>query len=571
MSEMSNEQRTLLAIALSMLVVVLWAKYFAPKMPPPPKSAPPVSAPAVTTAAPPTPARTTPRNAAAAQASEEKNIVIENPLYRVELSNRGGVVRSWKLKKYLDDQKPPKPLELVNSSSAQQIGLWPLSILLADSKIEAVANSGLYQIASSVAGADSGPASADATIAAPAEISFHWSDGHLDVAKRLKFDNDYQTGLEISATLDGKPLPVAVGWLGGFGDRAVYKAAQQVTIFYSENGKLNLLPIKKLGAAGHQEQRERLPGPVQYAGIEDQFFAAAFLPESLDLTLYHWKNDVQVSQPGSAQADTEPRAEVAAGTAITGPLKLRVFVGPKDLKVLGRLQPPLEGLVQFGWMGIIAKPMLEILNWIHRFVPNYGWAIIVFTLLITMALFPIRVWNYRSMKKMQKVAPEIRQIQDRYKKYSLRDPRKQKMNEEVMAVYQREGINPMGSCLPMLAQMPILFAFYRMLAGAIELRHAPWIGWIQDLSARDPYFILPIAMTLTMYFSQKMTPMTGVDPAQQRMMTLMPLFMGALFFTLSSGLNLYFFTSNLIVIAQQWYLNRTEPAPNRSKWKNKKE
>jgi YidC/Oxa1 family membrane protein insertase len=188
-----------------------------------------------------------------------------------------------------------------------------------------------------------------------------------------------------------------------------------------------------------------------------------------------------------------------------------------------------------------------------------------------MAIFPLKMKSWRSMQKMQKVAPEIRQIQDRYKKYSMSDPRKKKMNEEVMAVYSREGINPMGSCIPMLFQMPIWWALWRVLNGAIELRHAPWIWWIHDLSAKDPYYILPIAMTITMYLTTKMTPQTTADPSQQKMMQFMPLFMGVIFFRLSSGLNLYMFTSNLVGMAQQWYLNRTEPLPSRSKFKKKNE
>jgi YidC/Oxa1 family membrane protein insertase len=185
-------------------------------------------------------------------------------------------------------------------------------------------------------------------------------------------------------------------------------------------------------------------------------------------------------------------------------------------------------------------------------------------------MFPLKMKSWRSMQKMQKVGPEIRSIQDRYKKYSVTDPRKRKMNEEVMAIYQREGINPMGSCLPMVFQMPIWWALWRVLNGAIELRHAPWMGWIHDLSAMDPYYILPIAMTITMYLMTKMTPQTTTDPAQQKMFALMPLMMGFIFFRLSSGLNLYMFTSNLVGVAQQVYLNRTDPLPAKGKQLKKK-
>jgi len=249
-------------------------------------------------------------------------------------------------------------------------------------------------------------------------------------------------------------------------------------------------------------------------------------------------------------------------------------VGPKDLTLLSKEKPPLDELVQFGWWGFIAKPLFEILKWIHRYIPNYGWAIVVLTLVINIAMFPLKMKSWRSMQQMQKIAPEMRQIQDRYKKYSFNDPRKRKMQDEMTELYQRHGISPMtqlGGCLPMLLQMPIWIALWRVLNGAIELRHAAWMGWIHDLSAADPYYILPVSMTIAMYLMTKMTPTpAGVDPAQQKMMAFMPLMMLFFFYKMSSGLNLYMFTSNLVGVAQQWYLNRTNPLPTNSKFKKKK-
>jgi len=175
---------------------------------------------------------------------------------------------------------------------------------------------------------------------------------------------------------------------------------------------------------------------------------------------------------------------------------------------------------------------------------------------------------------MDKVGPEIRAIQDRYKKYSMTDPRRKKMQDEMAELYQRHGINPMaqlGGCLPMLLQMPIWWALWRVLTGAIELRHAPWILWIHDLSVKDPYWVLPIAMGITMYISTAMTPQSAaIDPAQQKMLRLMPLTLVVIFFRYASGLNLYMFTSNIIGVAQQYYLNRTRPMPTNSPFKNKK-
>jgi YidC/Oxa1 family membrane protein insertase len=561
MKELSDEKRMLLAFVLMIAILGVWTKFFKPPVAPPPKPVPIAATSATTLATVVAPAATATATiappAGATQASSEEMLVVDNPVYRIMLSNRGASVRSWKLKSYLDDEKPPRPLELVNTSAAQDVDAWPFSVALEDPQLESKANTALYQVLEQ-----------GTMFQAPAELTFHWSDAHLDIAKTLKFDADYQVELNVSASLDGKPLPVAIAWRGGFGDIAIAQQSQTVTVFYSENQKLNLLQYKKLGVKDHQEQRAQQPGTLDFAGIEDSFFAAAFLPNGSNVNLWHWVEQHTIEQEG--KTSNEPEAQIAVGSATPGPISMRVFVGPKDLRVLATLKPPLEDLVQFGWFGIIAKPLLLALQWTHRYVPNWGWAIIVLTIVINIPLFPLKVSSWRSMKRMQKVAPEVQQIQSRYKKYSMNDPRKRKMNEEVMAVYQREGINPFGSCLPMLVQFPFLLAFYRMLGGVIELRHAPWFGWIHDLSAHDPYYILPIVMTASMYFMQKMTPMTTTDPAQQKMMTFMPLFMGVIFFRLSSGLNLYYLTSNVVGIAQQYYLVKTHPLTEKELAKAKK-
>ena len=560
MSEMSPERRALLAFVLSIIILLVWSRFYKPPAPAPqPVASQQMSHPGqpVIPSAPPAASSTATAASAApaagAKAADKEAIyIVESPLYRVEFSNRGAVVQSWQLKKYSDDQKPPHVLDLVNAQTSKQLGTWPFSLVLDDPQLQDMANSALYQVNPS-----------QNSVQAPAEITFEWSDGRLAVSKHLKFSTGYLFNLDVSATLDGKPLSVAVAWRGGFGDVNAYKAAQTLNVFYSTNGKLNMLAYKKLGVSSHPEQRMEQPGTMEYVGIEDQFFTAAFLSNGTGLDLWHWAEQRDVTD--GDKTEKEPVAEMAASTPAPGPLSARVYVGPKDLAQLEALQPPLEDLVQFGWTGIIAKPLFEVLKWIYRYVPNYGWAIVLLTLAINLALFPLKMKSWRSMQRMQKVAPEVESIKQKYQKYGMTDPRKKKMNEEMMAIYQREGINPMGSCLPMLFQMPIWWALYRMLQGAIELRHAPWMGWIHDLSAHDPYYILPILMTVTMYLMQKMTPVTTVDPMQQKMMTLMPLMFGIFFFTLSSGLVLYIFTSNLVGMGQQWYLNRTAPLPAKGK------
>jgi YidC/Oxa1 family membrane protein insertase len=250
-------------------------------------------------------------------------------------------------------------------------------------------------------------------------------------------------------------------------------------------------------------------------------------------------------------------------------LVFRLFVGPKALDVLKAVRPPLDSVVDFGWFSLIAKPLFMGLRYIHdHWIHNYGWAIVLLTLIITSAMFPLKLKSLRSAQEMQKVAPIVKGIQDKYKNYKFNDPRKQKMNEEVMKVYSEHGINPLGGCLPMLAQMPLLYGFYRVLDLAIELRHAPWIGWVTDLSAPDRLHVmglqipmLVVLMTVASFVLQRMTPMATADPSQARMLMFMPIFMGVMFYRFASGMVLYWLVSSVVQILQQVFINRRMPPP----------
>ena len=499
--------------------------------------------------------------------TQERIIVVENELYRVEFSNRGAVVKSWQLKKYTDDSKPPRVLDVVHPEAAQQTGGWPFSLAVSDPNFERAANTVLYEATPR-----------DSMLHPPNDLKFEYSDGHFVVTKRFHFDHGYTVQMDTTVTLDGVPLPHAVAWRGGFGDLTVRDPApvEQVTVFFSQNSKLQILPYKKLngpepwGSGSFQRGNE-------YAGIEDRYFVAAFLPASSapagSITTQYWKVERAVQVEG--RAVQEPVAEVAVGSTLwrqpnetsVGPapfsaLSLRVYLGPKDYDDLKKMNPPLHALVQFGWMEFIADPIFHLLKWLHTYVPNWGWAIIVLTFVINMLLFPLRISSYRTSLKMQRVAPEVKAIQERYKKYKMNDPRKAEMNKEVMAIYKREGINPVGGCLPMLLQFPIWFGLNAALRGTIELRHAPWV-WIRDLASKDPYYILPVGVGLSMYLVSKMTPMTTTDPQQQAMMKFMPLMFSVSFviFPFSSGLALYILTSSVVGIGQQWWLNKAHPLP----------
>jgi YidC/Oxa1 family membrane protein insertase len=568
---LSDEQRSGLALILMMVVLGVWYYFFSPQPQQKPAGTnPPAAAnvqqaplapvaPTPTQIAAATAAKAAPSTVAVEQAKTEETITVESGLYRVKLSNRGAVATSWRLNDYEDGETPPKPLQLVHADAANQLHAWPLSLKLDDPGLTAEANSGLYVMNTKTT-----------TLRAPAEVDFEWSDGHLEVSKKLKFGVGYESSIEVSAKLDGRPLPVGLAWRGGFGDASVYNAAESVNVFYTVAGKVNLLTYKNLGEKDHPDQLAMATSNAEYGGIQDLFFATAFLPNEPGLAIWDQREEQNVTAGGNTSQ--QPVVEMAAGTQTPGPWSVRLYVGPKELSDLGKVQPPLTDLVRFGWFGFISKPLLELLNWTYKYIPNYGWCVVLMTLVMSLILFPLKVKSWRSMQKMQKAAPEVRSIQDRYKKYSMRDPRRKGMNEEIMAVYQREGINPMnmGGCLPMLVQMPILYALYGMLEVSIELRHAPWIGWIHDLSARDPYFILPVIVAITMYYMTKMTPTPAMgDPAQQKMMKFMPLAFGFFFFMLSAGVNLYMVTSSLVGIAQQWYLMKSQPLPSRSPFKNK--
>jgi YidC/Oxa1 family membrane protein insertase len=583
---LSSELRILIASVLSLAVILLWAKFFAPRPStnPPQQHAPAQTVPAATNL-PPSPAQTNtppPTGKATAIAppasasvpavvdTQERSIAVENDLYRVEFSNRGAVVKSWQLKKYLDDAKPRQVLDVVHPKAAEQVGGWPFAVVLEDPQLEAQANGGLYKAWVP----EPGPHSENTgqhyavlppnPLKAPTDLEFVWSDGHLAVTKRLHFDHSYVVHVETSVQMNGAHIKAGLAWLGGFGDLTVSNPipVESVLTFYSEGGKETDLPHKKLDGL------EKWPpglwqGGKEYTGIEDRYFAAAFLPASGTvpggLETRYWKVMRTIQVEGKDAQ--EPVAEVATATTYQ-PLALRVYVGPKDYDLLKKMNPPLHGLVNFGWLEIIADPLFHFLKWIHSYVPNWGWAIVVLTLILNMVLFPLRLSSYRTTLKMQRVAPEIKQIQDKYKKYKLNDPRKAEMNKEVMAIYSREGINPVGGCIPQLLQFPIWFGLYRALQGTIELRHAPWFGWIQDLSAKDPYYILPILMGVSMYLSTKITPTPpAADPQQQAMMKFMPIGMAGMFMIIPypSGLAVYILTSGVVGIGQQWYLNRRHP------------
>jgi YidC/Oxa1 family membrane protein insertase len=263
-----------------------------------------------------------------------------------------------------------------------------------------------------------------------------------------------------------------------------------------------------------------------------------------------------VSVPPPAGSKNPPRDLVSYTITTRQPgAPIEFFVGPKDFDVLQTVGPGMTKAIYFGTFEVIVVPLLRSLKGVHDYVPNYGWSIVVLTMIINLIMFPLRHMSAKSMRKMAEVQPEVKAIQDRYAKFKATDPQKQKMNQEMMALYKERGVNPAGGCVPILLTMPVLLAMWALLQTSIELRGAPWFGWIHDLSKSDPYYALPVTMGATSLWQQRMMPATGADPAQQKMMMFMPVFMTVMLAWLPSGALIYYIVTNLWTIGQQYLTN----------------
>jgi len=314
---------------------------------------------------------------------------------------------------------------------------------------------------------------------------------------------------------------------------------------------------------------------LRWVGLEDTYFATIAVPQGGSLARAALQPMLVEPQPGGAvfvpappkDAMTSEQKALSREFALAlepaaGSLSLECYLGAKAYEKLKALPYGLEETVSLGWLSPVVRPLLAGLHWIYEHVvPNYGWAIILMTLLIKVLLLPITHPSTLSMRKMQALNPRMQAIRDRYRP-KLKDKQgrpnlemQRKMNEEVMALYKAEGVNPVGGCLPLLVQMPILYAFYRLLSTSVELRHAPWIFWVHDLAAPDPHLILPLIMGATQFLQVKLAPQSG-DPAQRRLFMLMPLFMLIFFLSAPSGLVLYWLTNNILTIIQQAVYNR---------------
>ena len=486
----------------------------------------------------PAPDSATAEPAAPISATNKQTWYVDTSVYHVVFSNEGAVVQSWTLKKYKDALG--KPLELVNQRGAQKLAMFPLALQFRGQPTTPL-NKALWEYHPRPDGLS---------------IEYDYSDGHTVAKKVISFAPDsYLVQFASEVKLDGVGVPHLISWRAGFGDMAVASAAShQAAIHYDiKEDKLvrDAVKVAKNGAV-HTD------GSFSFAGIEDQYFAAAFLPpadSTLKTTLY--SDNVATPMAGTE----EPYPGIAAGGEARNQMGL--FVGPKEGAILEAVNPNLSHLIDWGWFRIIAQPLFMMLRELNnKALHSYGWSIIVLTLFINLALFPLKLMNLKSMRKMQVLQPHIAKINDKYKGIGMSDPRAQQKQAEIMELYKKHGVNPMGGCIPMVIQMPFLFAFYKVLSVTVEMRHAEWL-WVTDLTQPEHFGIrfLPLIMVGSSILLQKMTPVpAGGDPNQAKMMQFMPIMMGFLFWSASSGLVLYWLTSNLVGLGQQWFFNRTTPA-----------
>jgi YidC/Oxa1 family membrane protein insertase len=560
------ERRLLLVFALTFLVIMLFQ--FIPKkyLPQTPTPAPQTQGQAQTArqvaannqVQASQPAVPVLNSGATKQATAESETVVENDLYRITFTNRGAQVKSWVLKKFTDDKE--QPLDLVNNLAAEKYG-YPLSLWTYDEAQRGKLNSAMYVVSSDRAMTVTHLGSA--RVNAPATITFEYADGDLAVRKSFTFDHTYVVHVETSVVSKGSQIAAYPAWPAGFGDETSLSSYHASQIEYQYNNTTERLAIKKISGGN------TLHMPFNWAGVTDQYFAAVFIPDdSQNSTLVTLRNPLNVPKDARKPNPQDTAPVEVLGAAVgnpKGPTVARMYAGPKALVTLESVpvptivgaDPDLRGLINFGFWGVIARPLFLWLRWIEGIVGNWGWAICIQTLIINLALMPLRISSMKSALKMQRIQPQMNSIKEKYKKYGMRDPRRQEMNTEIGELMKREGVSPIGGCLPLIIQMPFLFAYYGMLGSALDLRHASWL-WIHDLSSPDPWKILPIGIFITMLLMQRMTPQAGMDPSQQKMMNvMMPVMMGFLSWNFASGLCLYWSEGNLIAIAQQAVMNRT--------------
>ena len=568
-----GDMRSTMAMMFIVLAAFLGYQYFFAK--PKPQDQPPAvtqTQPAAPVSqAPPGPA---PKAASTVQPSSAApkisasiitTTTVENELFKIQFTNRGAQVEHWILKKYFDSAG--KPLDLVQPQAAARFGL-PLSLFTYDPALTAQLNQALYQV--SVSGAQP---TATGSVLAPASITFHYASNGLDVVKTFSFNSTYVIGVDSEVKQNGVPVRALVAWPAGLGDM---EDLQQTGMLPSQSRTPSFFAWSIDGkqdsqAAAKVSGNKTLDAPYQYAADMDLYFASVFLPDAPDrATVVTLHNAIEL--PGDASDPNSKKIHIdVLGLAVgdtSGATRLRLFAGPKATDVLKSIHatgadgkadgPNLEPLIQYGWMTVVAKPLYLLLRFlVEHGIGNWGWSIILSTVIFNLTLLPTRLMMTKSSLKMMRIQPKVDAIKKRYANLKATDPKRADMNAEMMALYKTEGVNMYGNCLPMLVPMLLLWPYFRVLEYTVELRQAHWL-WLPDLSQPDPTHILPIFIIISMFFTQYITPSPGMDPGQRRMMAfMMPVMFGFMLWHYASGLALYWGTGNIMMLGMQIGINRS--------------
>lgn len=558
------ERRILVVTMLAFVVLFSWNSVLAKLYPPKPKPKPPAAAvkpPTSAEASPPTtaPAANEQPDATSFETvteSEVKTAVVVTDVFEGTFTNLGGRLRSLKLRKYAEDlpsskDEPTRPLEAIPRDMIER-GLLPLGVEIpGDAPLSTELDSALYRIEPQRLELRAGQTGSI--------VATYRNKTGVELVKTITFEgNSYLFSVDVSYKRAGTDrLAATVRFGPGFSNPSPSLQKSEGSYgSYDYFGRAVFHADGKTSRAVKTRVKELLPVPTSasWVGLEERYFAMVLMPGAVPFSNIAYRVE---------HMDDGGKDKPELSLAVTGSGPFNVFVGPKAYNILKDTHPALPDVIEFGsWLGPLSKGMLFALKGIERVTGNYGVAIILLTLVIKLGLFPLTLKSYKSMKKMSRLQPKVAAIREKYKRPASdpdeRREQKSKMNEETMALYKKEGVNPVGGCLPMGVQMPFLFAFYRLLSVGFELRQAPFGLWIKDLSVRDPYYITPILMTLAQFISQRLTPVTSPDPVQQRMMTYMPLMFLFIFVRVPSGLVVYWLTSNLFQIGQQLLLNRLE-------------
>ncbi|HEX7019273.1 MAG TPA: membrane protein insertase YidC [Gemmatimonadaceae bacterium] len=534
------EKRVLIAVLLSFLVLYAYQALYPP--PPEPKPGTPAAAqaPPDAKAAPPsaskTPAPATPAAAPLPAPEPGQQVVVDGPAVRAVFDTRGATLASWELKKYSD--AAGRPLELV-PPNAPSGSVRPFTLAVDDTALTATLARAVYTPSAT---------HVDLTTGQPS-VRFEYREGDLVVQKTFAFDaaHPYVITFSETVTRGGRRLNPIIEWGPALGDGITVKTRSYnppPQPMYFRDGKVKRIDPKKIPDQPSQE------GDLGFAGVDDHYFLSAVINPAQPLHIEY--QPVHAPVPGVEQGAQWVSWAVRFPAP---PDRVTYFLGPKDFDVLASVNRDLVRAIDFGMFSWLVVPLLRALKWINVYIGNYGWSLIILTILINLAMFPLRHKSVVSMRKMQEIQPEVKAIQERYSKLKMSDPARGKMNTELMNLYRERGVNPASGCIPMLLTLPVLFAFYSLLAVAIELRGAPFTLWIHDLSAHDPLYITPILMGITQLVQQWMVP-SGADPMQQKMMMIMPVVFTGMFLWAPSGLVIYWTTTNLWGIGQQMVTNK---------------